>query len=197
METVDAFEARTNLSKLLDRDHAGEEIAITRHGTPIAMLVPCSGKRQLTVPEVIARMIAFRRKKTTDGMTIRQMINEDRRRRTRLSLIARLPRCCASRTEMTSMRIHIVYSGFAQIFSAVPSDRAIFRIHKTYPSDPTHPSNSSSPRKNTAGRSAGVFSRRTPAPRPNSLMRFATYSPAGGCPAPRVLLRSIDCNARY
>jgi prevent-host-death family protein len=35
-----AFEAKSKLSALLDRACSGEEVVITRHGTPIARLVP-------------------------------------------------------------------------------------------------------------------------------------------------------------
>lgn len=39
-KSVGVHEAKTNLSKLLQRVSAGEEIAITRRGEEIAMLVP-------------------------------------------------------------------------------------------------------------------------------------------------------------
>lgn len=42
METVGAFEAKTHLSELLQRVEAGCEITITRHGKPVARLVPIS-----------------------------------------------------------------------------------------------------------------------------------------------------------
>jgi prevent-host-death family protein len=37
---VGAFEAKNKLSALLDRVEQGEEIIITRHGRPVARLVP-------------------------------------------------------------------------------------------------------------------------------------------------------------
>jgi prevent-host-death family protein len=37
---IGAFEARNKLGMLLDRVENGEEITITRHGKPIARLVP-------------------------------------------------------------------------------------------------------------------------------------------------------------
>lgn len=40
MLTVNTHEAKTNLSRLLVRVANGEEIAITKSGTPIARLVP-------------------------------------------------------------------------------------------------------------------------------------------------------------
>lgn len=40
MTKVGAFEAENMLSALLDRVEGGEEIIITRHGKPIARLIP-------------------------------------------------------------------------------------------------------------------------------------------------------------
>ncbi len=40
MIEVGAFEAKNKLSALLDRVEQGEEIIITRHGRPVARLVP-------------------------------------------------------------------------------------------------------------------------------------------------------------
>jgi prevent-host-death family protein len=40
MQEIGAFEAKNTLGSLLDRVEAGEEIVITRHGKPIARLVP-------------------------------------------------------------------------------------------------------------------------------------------------------------
>ncbi len=37
---IGAFEAKNTLGRLLDRVENGEEIVITRHGKPIARLVP-------------------------------------------------------------------------------------------------------------------------------------------------------------
>lgn len=37
---VGAFEAKNTLGRLLDRVESGEEITITRHGKPVARLVP-------------------------------------------------------------------------------------------------------------------------------------------------------------
>jgi prevent-host-death family protein len=39
-EQVNVYEAKTHLSKLLERVEAGEEIVIARNGRPIARLVP-------------------------------------------------------------------------------------------------------------------------------------------------------------
>ncbi|MHB8303080.1 MAG: type II toxin-antitoxin system Phd/YefM family antitoxin [Acidobacteriaceae bacterium] len=43
MQEIGAFEAKNTLGALLDRVQGGEEILITRHGKPVARLVPNSG----------------------------------------------------------------------------------------------------------------------------------------------------------
>ena len=40
MIQVGMHEAKTNLSRLVDRALAGEEVTITRNGTPVARIVP-------------------------------------------------------------------------------------------------------------------------------------------------------------
>jgi prevent-host-death family protein len=44
MQEIGAFEAKNTLGALLDRVQNGEEIVITRHGKPVARLVPNSGR---------------------------------------------------------------------------------------------------------------------------------------------------------
>ena len=43
MKTVNTHEAKTHLSRLLNRVAGGEEIVIARAGTPVARLVPLEG----------------------------------------------------------------------------------------------------------------------------------------------------------
>jgi prevent-host-death family protein len=40
---IGAFEAKNTLGSLLDRVERGEEVVITRHGKPVARLVPNTG----------------------------------------------------------------------------------------------------------------------------------------------------------
>jgi prevent-host-death family protein len=79
MDTVGTFEAKTHLTRLLDRVAAGEQITITRHGNPIARLVPVrvTGSRQLR--ETIARLKEFGKGQTLGGLKVKDMINEGRR----------------------------------------------------------------------------------------------------------------------
>lgn len=39
-ESVGAYDAKTHLSKLLERTERGERLVITRHGRPVAQLIP-------------------------------------------------------------------------------------------------------------------------------------------------------------
>lgn len=49
-ETVSLYEAKTHLSRLIDRAAAGEEIVISKSGHPRARLVPLEDTRALRVP---------------------------------------------------------------------------------------------------------------------------------------------------
>lgn len=46
MKTMNVHEAKTHLSKLLEKVEAGEEIVIARNGKAVAKLVPYRGKRR-------------------------------------------------------------------------------------------------------------------------------------------------------
>ena len=44
MPVVNVHEAKTQLSRLLARAEAGEDVVIARHGAPVVRLVPCKPK---------------------------------------------------------------------------------------------------------------------------------------------------------
>jgi prevent-host-death family protein len=50
MVTVNVHEAKTHLSKLLQRAECGEEIIIARAGKPVARLAPLEKRRKNRVP---------------------------------------------------------------------------------------------------------------------------------------------------
>ena len=79
METVGAYEAKTHLSKLLERVMKGERITITKHGVPVAILQPPLPLRKTEPRKVIAELRKFREKHTLKGLSIRDMIEEGRR----------------------------------------------------------------------------------------------------------------------
>ncbi|WP_219419135.1 type II toxin-antitoxin system Phd/YefM family antitoxin [Pseudonocardia nigra] len=49
-EQVNVYEAKTHLSRLLERVEAGEEIVIARNGRPVARLVPTQRQGSPRVP---------------------------------------------------------------------------------------------------------------------------------------------------
>jgi prevent-host-death family protein len=79
--TVGAFDAKTNLSQLLDRVEKGETVVITRHGTPIARLTPYTSEiDREKVRKAIQELKAMSKgQRLPPGMTIKDMINEGRR----------------------------------------------------------------------------------------------------------------------
>jgi prevent-host-death family protein len=82
---VTAFEAKTRLGRLLDRVQAGEELLITRHGRPIAKLVPV--RRDEATDGVDRALATFReireslktKRVRISRQEIRQWISEGRR----------------------------------------------------------------------------------------------------------------------
>lgn len=83
MHTVGSYEAKTHLPQLLERVEHGETITITRHGKPVARLVPAvATPTRPDVATAIAAMIAFQEQEgpTLGGkITIRDLIDEGRR----------------------------------------------------------------------------------------------------------------------
>lgn len=81
METIGSFEARTHLPQLLERVAQGEEFTITRHGKPVARLVPAVPARpRADVRQVIEELKAFSKGNTLGaGVTVRDLIEEGRR----------------------------------------------------------------------------------------------------------------------
>ena len=63
MRPVQASDAKTHLPLLLDEVERGETIPTTRHGKPIARLVPEADRRQAEISRVITDLRAMRRDK--------------------------------------------------------------------------------------------------------------------------------------
>ncbi|MGP0069936.1 MAG: type II toxin-antitoxin system Phd/YefM family antitoxin [Isosphaeraceae bacterium] len=80
METVGSFEAKTHLPQLLERAAKGEEFAITKHGKPVARLLPPRAAQ--STPDVrvaVEAMKQVRKGRSLGGLSIREMIEEGRR----------------------------------------------------------------------------------------------------------------------
>lgn len=79
MEMVGAFDAKTQVSALLDRVARGERITITRHGVPAAMLVPVGvAGPKLTHEEIVEGMRALRKRVKPDRISVREKVNDGR-----------------------------------------------------------------------------------------------------------------------
>ncbi len=76
MTSIGAYEAKTHLPALLERAARGEEITITRHGTPVARLVPAE-PATTPVAETIAALRAERAGTRLDA-DVRELIEEGR-----------------------------------------------------------------------------------------------------------------------
>jgi prevent-host-death family protein len=75
--TVGAYEAKTHLSELLEKVEAGEEITITKHGTPVAKLVPV--KKELRSEERVAAIARIQKLSiglSWSGLKIKNLISE-------------------------------------------------------------------------------------------------------------------------
>ena len=79
MQSVGAYEAKTHLPRLLARVAKGEQITITKHGIPIAMLVPAKPARRADPAEVIEAFRKLRQGIKPLGVPIRDLIEEGRR----------------------------------------------------------------------------------------------------------------------
>ena len=81
MRTVGVLEAKTRLSELVAQAAAGEPVTITRHGKPVAQLVPYGGRSAVADAErrrAVDRLLALPRARLR-GVTIRELIREGRK----------------------------------------------------------------------------------------------------------------------
>jgi prevent-host-death family protein len=80
METIGSFEAKTHLPQLLERAARGEEFTITKHGKPMARLVPAvSATPKSDIRAAVEAMKQFRKGRSLGASSIREMIEEGRR----------------------------------------------------------------------------------------------------------------------
>lgn len=82
MREVGTLEARNSLSALLELVEKGEEVTITRHGKPVARLVPVPSERDIEKARAAVEAIRELRKSVRpdpDGLTVRDYIQMGRR----------------------------------------------------------------------------------------------------------------------
>jgi prevent-host-death family protein len=79
MKSVGVYEAKTQLPRLLNRVSRGERITITRHGVPVAVIVPPEARTKRRVADVVAELQTFGRGRKLRGLSLRSLIASGRR----------------------------------------------------------------------------------------------------------------------
>ena len=74
MREVQATEAKSHLAQLLSAVERGETIAITRHGKPIAHLVPAEKQDRATRRAAVERFKAWRATRKGIDMSIEELL---------------------------------------------------------------------------------------------------------------------------
>jgi prevent-host-death family protein len=77
--SVGSYEAKTHLAQLIERVSQGESITITKHGVPVAILSPAWPSKQQDVQAAVEAIKKFRKGRSLNGLSIREMIEEGRR----------------------------------------------------------------------------------------------------------------------
>lgn len=79
-QTMGAFEAKTHFSKILEAVEAGEQVIITKHGHPVARIMPFNIKSDRHhMDTVIAKLEAFSRTHTLGGEDWKILRDEGRK----------------------------------------------------------------------------------------------------------------------
>ncbi len=73
MREIQASEAKTHLPQLLDDVERGETIVITRHGRPIARIVPEAARRRADILAAIEEIRAAR--KNAQPITVEEILS--------------------------------------------------------------------------------------------------------------------------
>jgi prevent-host-death family protein len=82
MTAIGVYDAKTQLPKLLDRVSRGERFLITKHGRPVAELVPVAAEPAVDVKEIIEQMEQWQEREGPTlgpGLTIRDLREDGRR----------------------------------------------------------------------------------------------------------------------
>lgn len=75
-EPVSAYDAKTHLPKLLERAEKGERFVITRHGKPVAQLIPFAGGDAAAISEAMETVATARAKLARKGVTLKSLLED-------------------------------------------------------------------------------------------------------------------------
>lgn len=79
MKRIGSYEAKTHLPKLLRKVTRGSSFVITKHGMPVAELIPPRMSKKPDLVKVVAEIKDFRKGKSLKGLSVKKMISEGRR----------------------------------------------------------------------------------------------------------------------
>ncbi len=82
MTAIGVYDAKTQLSKLLDRVCRGERFVITRHGRPVAQLVPAEPHVRPAAKEIVRQMEEWQKREGPTlgpGLSVWELREEGRR----------------------------------------------------------------------------------------------------------------------
>lgn len=79
MPRIGAFDAKTHLPQLLRRVQEGERFVISKHGRPVAELIPFRQRDPVRIRAAIDRLAAFQKTHSLRGLSVRQLIEDGRR----------------------------------------------------------------------------------------------------------------------
>ncbi|MDT3678955.1 MAG: type II toxin-antitoxin system prevent-host-death family antitoxin [Burkholderiaceae bacterium] len=76
-EPVSAYDAKTHLPSLLERTARGERFVITRHGKPVAQLIPFEQGDEALVAQTVDRVHKIRSRLARQGVTLSSVLKDD------------------------------------------------------------------------------------------------------------------------
>jgi prevent-host-death family protein len=76
MQKLGAYEAKTHLPKLLERVQQGERFLITKHGKPVAELVPVGDRDMDTTRNAVADLHALKAELRGRGIRCRDLLED-------------------------------------------------------------------------------------------------------------------------
>jgi prevent-host-death family protein len=76
MTDIGAYDAKTHLPKLLERVEKGERFVITRHGRPVAELIPVAARDKAAIARAIAEVRAVRQRLARRGVRVRDVLGK-------------------------------------------------------------------------------------------------------------------------
>lgn len=79
MQTVGAFHAKTHFSALLEEVERGKQVIITKHGRPVAKLVPATHINQSLIKQTIQQLKKFSQKNKLGNLDWKTLRDEGRR----------------------------------------------------------------------------------------------------------------------